>query len=203
MRDRSMPYYIRVLGKSDAPIPVEDLRHVAKPAVIDFVSEDTGGWTELLLRHEAGLEIAAIEKNPVIRGQLGADELQEFIDEVAHYRPQSAATWLRQYLPSIKVIYAFQVLSGTEVHDGWGRLHAVFNAVWNLAGGIFQADGEGFSNEAGFSILWQFSDTVNGPWDMAVIDQDGCWIHFEMDLGNPEHRTAFWRGEIPAGARLL
>ncbi|MGE3809142.1 MAG: hypothetical protein AB7K24_31140 [Gemmataceae bacterium] len=33
---------------------------------------------------------------------------------------------------------------------------------------------------------------------MAVLDGDE-WILFEMDAGNPAHRAAFCRGEVPAG----
>jgi hypothetical protein len=61
----------------------------------------------------------------------------------------------------VKVIYAFQLLNGTDVEDGWARLHSLYNAVWEHAGGILQSDGEGFSNEEGYTILWQFSD---GNW---------------------------------------
>jgi hypothetical protein len=57
---------------------------------------------------------------------------------------------LQQYLPSVKVIYAFQFLNGTDVEDGWTPLHRVYNAVWERAGGILQSEGEGFSNEQTF-----------------------------------------------------
>jgi hypothetical protein len=68
-------------------------------------------------------------------------------------------------------------------------------------GGIFQADGEGFSNEDGYHAVWQFSDRVSGPWWMGVL-QDDRWVHFEMELGDASQRAAFLRGEVPAGAKL-
>ena len=40
-------------------------------------------------------------------------------------------------------------------------------------------------------------------WNLGVMVQDGRWVHFEMDLGNDEHREAFWRGEVPAGVKLI
>jgi hypothetical protein len=143
-----------------------------------------------------------IERNPVVEGQLGADELSEFLEEVAHYKPKSASDWLRDYLPSIKVIYAFQLLDGTDVDDGWTSLHNLYTAVWKHTGGILQADGEGFSDEDGFTILWQFSEAVKGSWNVGVLRR-GKWLHFEMDLGNPEHREAFWKGEVPHGVRMF
>ena len=59
-----------------------------------------------------------------------------------------------------------------------------------------QADGEGFTNEEGYHIVWQFSDSVSGPWKMGVL-QDGVWRHFSMDLGDPDHRAAFLKGTVP------
>lgn len=100
------------------------------------------------------------------------------------------------------MIYAFRLLSGTDVNDGWSRLHSVYNAVWQAAGGILQSDGEGFSNEAGYTILWQFSEAATGSWNVGVLS-DGRWVNFEIDLGNSEHREAFLQGKVPAGVRLL
>jgi len=196
-----MGYYIRVLGTNPDNIPLDRLREVARPAVLD-VEGDGEMWEQITMTHKSGAAIAAIEKNPVIEGELGADELKEFIEEVAHYKPESAAAWLRQFLPTVKVIYAFQLLSGTGVDDGWTLLHRLYNAVWKHAGGILQSDGEGFSNEEGFTILWQFPEAATGEWNLAIL-QDGRWLHFEMDLGNQRHRDAFKRGEIPDGVKLV
>ena len=197
-----MGYYIRVLGKSLNNIPLDELREAARPAVLQVSHRNGDEWDEVSLSHESEQPIAIIEKNPVAEGQLGADELQEFIQEIPHYRPESAVTWLQQYLPNVKVIYAFQLLGGTDVNDGWTLLHRVYSAVWSHAGGILQADGEGFSDENGFTILWQFGDNAEGQWNMGVL-KDGRWIHFEMDLGNEQHRRAFLNGQVPDGARVL
>ena len=101
----------------------------------------------------------------------------------------------------MKVIYAFQLLSGTDVEDGWTPLRRLYNAVWERAGGILQADGEGFSDEEGYTILWQFSDGASGKWNIGVLS-GGRWIHFEMDLGNEQHRQAFLGGQVPDGVRM-
>jgi hypothetical protein len=197
-----MGYYIRVLGKKPGNVSLQSLRDTAHPAVLKVSQGTEDEWQEVTLTHKSGQEIAVIEKNPVVDGQLGADELQEFIDEVGHYKPESAVRWLRQFLPTVKVIYAFQLLSGTDVDDGWTPLHRVHSAVWNHVGGILQADGEGFSDEDGFTILWQFAEGVTGRWNMGII-RDGSWLHFEMDLGNEQHRKAFWSGEVPDGVTLI
>lgn len=198
-----MGYYIRVLGIRDVPLSIETLRACLpeKPAVeINEEGSNRSGWSQLILRHNDGTEIAIVERNPVVPGELGAEEIGEFIDEVQDARPASASRWLADYLPSVAVIYAFQLLGGTDVRDGWNAVHALRSYIWKQVGGISQADLEGFSNEQGQHILWQFSETVEGEWDMAVLDSDGKWVAFTMDLGNPEQRRAFLDGTVPAGA---
>ena len=196
-----MGYYIRVLGTEIAEIPIQRLRERASPALVESEG-DADSWQQLVLKHPDGSEIALIEKNPVVEGGLGAEELQEFLDEIPDYQPASAVIWLQSYLPKVKVVYAFQLLNGTNVGDGWSRLHAVYSAVWQGAGGILQADGEGFSNEDGYTILWQFGSKATGRWNVGVL-VDGAWVHFEIDLGNQQHREAFWSGNIPSEVKLL
>ena len=101
----------------------------------------------------------------------------------------------------MKCIYAFQVLSGTYQTNGWEILGVVKDCIWSAAPSIVQADNEGFSNEDGYHILWQFEDSVDGDWSMAVL-RDGQWQRFEMDLGNHKHRESFFEGKIPSGAKL-
>ena len=95
-----------------------------------------------------------------------------------------------------KIIYAFQHLQGAETVDGGNALHALRSHLWERGDAILQADNEGFTNEDGFHIVWQFSDSISGPWNMGVL-QDGTWQHFKMDLGDPDHRAAFLAGEVP------
>jgi hypothetical protein len=196
-----MGYYIRVLGTNLGSIPMHELREAAQLAVL-HVEGDDSTWEQLTLAHKSGRGIAVVEKNAVVEGQLAADELREFSEEVPLYKPESAVAWLQQYLATVKVIYAFQLLNGTDVDDGWTPLHHLYRAVWKHAGGILQADGEGFSNEAGSTILWQFGEEVTGKWNMGVI-KNGSWLDFEMDLGNDQHRKAFWSGELPDGVKLI
>jgi hypothetical protein len=154
------------------------------------------------LKHPSGEEIALIERNETRQG-LGADELAEFIEEVGQYKPVDAAHWLKTYLPKVEMIYAFQLLPGTDVEDGWSRLHAVYSNIWNRAKGILQADGEGFSNEEGYTILWQFGANVSGRWNVAVLNGKETWTTFQMNLEDPIQREFFQRGEVPPNAVVV
>ncbi|ABF41241.1 hypothetical protein Acid345_2240 [Candidatus Koribacter versatilis Ellin345] len=198
-----MGYYIRVLGTKVDAIPIDLMRSAAEPAVIKIEKQSReANWTQVVLSHADGQEIALIERNDVVSGELGAEEIQELMEEVQQYKPASAVAWLREFLPRVRVIYAFQLLSGTDVNDGWTSLHALYSKIWNRAGGILQADGEGFSDEDGYTILWQFSEDATGEWNVGTRRPDGGFVHYAIELGNPKHRSAFLEGEIPKGVKL-
>ena len=129
-------------------------------------------------------------------GSVGQDEIADFLEDLRDCRPKSGVQWLENYLASVKTIYAFQHLQGAETVEGGNALHALRSALWERGDAIIQADGEGFTNEEGYHIVWQFSDSVSGPWNMGVL-QDGVWHHFTMDLGDPDHRAAFLKGAVP------
>jgi len=200
-------YYIRVLAEKDLSVPISQLRGrlmmegIAVELTVEVGSDDE--WVQLIIRHPDGQEVAVVEKNRVETGQLGAEEIAEFLESIEDGRPASAAAWLKGYLPTVKAIYALQILQGAYAGDGWKAIHAIHGELWGAAGGILQADGEGFSNLSGYHILWQFSDHVRGPWNMAVLDDEGNWISFQMDLGNKSQRKAFLAGKVPLGAKRL
>lgn len=201
-----MGYYIRVLAP-DASVLKEDELRSALPSIpqceLVVTEGDDGGWSTVILRHPDETEIAILERNPVTPSALGDAEIGEFLEEAKVGQPKSAGVWLEQYLKRIRVIYAFQLLQGTDVADGWHAVHALQSYIWNKRGGILQSDGEGFTNEDGYHILWQFSEDVEGSWNMAILDGSGQWIRFEMDLGNREHRAAFLEGKLPKNAKVL
>jgi hypothetical protein len=201
-----MGYYIRVLATDEMPIEEQELTNClprSPRCELDRDGEGDSGWSHLVLRHAGGTAIAVIERNPVSPGELGEDEVAEFIEEARIGKPRSAARWLEQFLPRVKVIYALQILSGTGVDNGWAAVRALQGHIWNKRGGILQADGEGFSNEDGYTIVWQFADDVEGTWKMAILNEVGQWVSFEMDLGNAEQRAAFLEGILPQGVRIL
>jgi hypothetical protein len=200
-----MGYYVRVLSTAADCVPLLVLQSLLeKKKLKATLSADEGAsanWTQLILSHTDGQEIASIERNLVEEGSLASEELAEFADEITDCKPANAAKWLIDYFPRVRCIYAFKVLSGVEHKNGWEILGAVKNCIWSSASSVIQADNEGFSNEDGYHIIWQFSDSVDGDWWMGVLI-GGQWKHFQMDLGNRKHRESFFQGQIPDGARL-
>jgi hypothetical protein len=194
-------YYSRVLSKDDQFPSLDELSerlradHPEYRLTLEEGSEEE--WESLLLWGTDGVEVAILERNPVYDGSVGQDEIADSLEDLYDAKPESNVEWLTEYLESVKTIYAFQHLQGTETVDGSNALHALRTALWERGAAIQQADHEGFTNEEGYHIVWQFSDSVSGPWNMAVL-QDGTWLHFCMDLGDPDHRAAFLSGEAPS-----
>jgi len=193
-------YYTRVLSKDEVFPAFDELaqfiraEHSNYKLTIEDGTEEK--WETLLLSSNDGIEVALLERNQVLDGFLGQDEVAEFIEETQECKPETGVAWLHEYLAEVKTIYAFQHLQGADTEEGGNVLHALRSHLWERGDAIIQADLEGFSNEDGYHIVWQFSDSVSGPWNMGVL-QDGTWYHFSMDLGDPDHRAAFLNGEVP------
>jgi hypothetical protein len=195
-----MAYHTRVLSKDEEFPAFEELAQLIRDTHPEYKltieSSDEDEWETLLLTGNDEVEVAVIERNPVSNGSTGQDEIADFIEEIQDCKPTSGVDWLAEYLAEVKTVYAFQHLQGAETEEGGNALHALRSALWERGDAIIQADGEGFTNEEGFHIIWQFSESVSGPWNMGVL-QDGTWHHFKMDLGDPDHREAFLSGEVP------
>ena len=195
-----MGYYTRVLSKDEVFPAFDELaqfiraEHSNYKLTIEDGTEEK--WETLLLSSNDGIEVALLERNQVLDGFPGQDEVAEFIEETQECKPETGVAWLHEYLAEVKTIYAFQHLQGADTEEGGNVLHALRSHLWERGDAIIQADLEGFSNEDGYHIVWQFSDSVSGPWNMGVL-QDGTWYHFSMDLGDPDHRAAFLNGEVP------
>jgi hypothetical protein len=195
-----MAYYTRALSKQEEFPTLDELaQSIAAEHPYYKLTLETGTeeeWESVLLSSKDGVEVAVVERNPVYDGSVGQDEIADFLEDIHDCKPESGVEWLTDYLAEVKTVYAFQHLQGSETEDGGNALHALRTALWERGDAIIQADLEGFTNEEGYQIVWQFSDTVSGPWNMAIL-QEGTWHHFKMDLGDPDHRAAFLRGEVP------
>ncbi|HEX4285222.1 MAG TPA: hypothetical protein VHZ28_09010 [Terracidiphilus sp.] len=196
-----MSYFTRVLSKDEEFPPLDELAQWVQTEYPDYKltleEGEEGEWQTLLLSGNDEVEVAVLERNPVSDGSVGQDEVADFIEDTQDCKPESGVQWLHEYLAEVKTLYAFQHLEGADTEEGGNVLHALRSKLWERGDAILQADNEGFTNEEGFHIVWQFSDSVSGPWNMAVL-QDGVWLQFKMDLGDPDHREAFLSGEMPS-----
>lgn len=195
-----MAYYTRVLSKLEEFPSFDELADLIRSdhpnSKLTIEEGDEDDWETLLLSGDDEVEIALIERNPVSDGSTGQDVIADLVEDTQNSKPETGVAWLHDFLAEVRTVYAFQHLMGADSEEGSAALHALRSFLWERGGAIIQADLEGFTNEEGHHIVWQFSDTVSGPWSMAVL-QEGSWHHFDMDLGDPDHREAFLRGEVP------
>lgn len=203
-----MGYYIRVLGTRDPDIHIDTLSDALKAAGLSArlnydPAEQPDRWTLLDVANDNGEALAQIERNPVMAGELGQEEIDEFSEQIKDCKPASAVKWLTKYFEKVKVIYAFLLLNAAFEDENFEIVTAIKEKIADLSAGILQADNEGFSNEKGYHILWQFPDNASGEWDCAVKNWLGKWHPFTMDLGDPVQRREFQNGKVPEKAIRL
>jgi hypothetical protein len=193
-------YYVRFLTPSDKVPTLDDLRSQLGVAVkVELEAGDAESWEQILIKYDDERPIVSIERLPVSEGTDGQDVLDEFLEETKGCKPASAARWLAQYLPRVRTLYVIQFLRAALDDSGRPAVDDLLSYCFAKLTGIVQADGEGFSNEAGDHILWQFRNAAKGKWTMAVLNSSEQWVSFQMDLANPAHREAFWEGRVPPG----
>ena len=202
-----MGYYTRILTPSKARIPLAELQLSLKAArlsvKLDIEKGDPDDWLRFIVTNQQGDGILGIERNDVSKASLGASEIQEFVEEIANAKPASGVHWLQKYLPMVQTIYAFEHWDDMNTALGRKVFDVLQTEIWSRLGGIFQADNEGFTNEGGYHILWQFSEHATGTWNMAVQTQEGHWTRFSMNLGDAAQRAAFKDGRVPAGCQTI
>lgn len=94
-----MAYYIRVLGTADLDISIKELLSgLADEGLSANFELDTNEtedrWTIIGVSNADGTDLMQIERNPVIEGELGKAEIEEFRLDIKEYRPLSAVKWL-------------------------------------------------------------------------------------------------------------
>jgi hypothetical protein len=189
-----MTYCIRVLAESDDRAQLDELCTLLGPEVELIVEGgDQREWSRVVLRGAGGEKIAVIQR------ESGEQVLDELKSTLRNATPNRAVAWLEHFFSHVKAIYTMKLESGAMAGDG---LVAVLRAqayLWKKFGGILQADGEGFTNREGRHILWQFQGPQAGELDAAVLNDEGRWVDFTLNMADEAQVGAFQRGEVPAG----
>jgi hypothetical protein len=203
-----MSYFIRILGTQDPDIHLDDILESLEEYRLTasfrlLKSEKPETWTRFDLVNKADQVLAVVERNPIKEGTLGKDELDEFKETILDFKPLTAAKWLNDFFKKVRVIYCFELMEIGLEEVNYPIITSTQSYIWEQVKGILQADDEGFSNEEGYHILWQFSDDVEGPWNCAVLNAEGKWENFCMELGDEQQQQAFLSGNVPAQAKRL
>jgi hypothetical protein len=196
-----LAYYLRLFSKSTARVSIDRLSARLKargagPVRLEPEGDDGEMWDDILAVTTDGRNICTLERNTP-SDEIFTVEIDEIIEILKAQFPTSGANWVKAYLAEVKSIFAARYLSA-GFEDGDHPSPA--DILWAIAaeiGGILQADGEGFTNEDGYTVVWQFDDNAKGPWGVAILGPDSAWQTATVDLENREHRTAFLAGNLP------
>jgi hypothetical protein len=202
-------YYVRLLTPEKKPVTAAQLRAGLTAlgrenvAMVVDETEDETDWTAIVAYTEDGEPIGLLTRDALSDADsLAKEELEDFAEELKDALPKSGAAWMRGYLKQVQTIYAVQLMAQAFEPAGEGVPGLMIEALRAIAGGVIQADGEGFSNEDGAQIVWQHDDDIDGEWTAAVLGPDKSWLSFTMDRADPVHRAAFQAGQVPAGVEV-
>lgn len=196
-----MGYDLRLLTKSSSLVPLSGLESVADGLRFEILDGRRTDWSQLLVTNTRGDEICILER---ASPRTTARELVWLFDDLVDRQPQSAAVWAAAYLRATRAVYGCNLLS-----FGFSPAYAGVPSklLWTIqelvGGGILHVEGQGYANEDGFQITWEFSDKVKGSRQVAVLDAGGRWHEFEIDLGEGDQCDAFKSGLSPFGAEFL
>jgi hypothetical protein len=95
----------------------------------------------------------------------------------------------------------FSITSRDSYDENFDIVHVIEAEIGFQTRGLLQVDDEGFLNEDGYHILWQFPSDINGSLKCAVLKSSGKWEKFIMDLGDETQRREFQAGLVPKRAR--
>ncbi len=192
-------------GTKNTPVSTDAVAQWLVDALVDAEiesdeEEGTGVWSQIALYLDNGEPVAEVDR--FVRGdedfhEYLADVVRMLLDDAEPVMPHSAVRWLCQYMHQVQVIYSFKPHQALYDEKGW----AIFNQVWTnlkkLEPGIVHTQAEGFTNESGDQITWEFPKGSVGDWKMAVLNDENDWVKFTMDLANLEQRQSFQAGRLP------
>jgi hypothetical protein len=195
-----MSYFLRLYAKSAERVTIQDLL-TALPDATGWQIEVTGGsmetWSSLLVSTTQATPLFEVERNAAGEDGLFEEERQEFYEDLEGAKPASGAAWVTKYLGGACAVYSARYLAAAfDLADDLPGPNTLLWAIAGRIGGILQADGEGFSNEEGATVVWQFHDSVEGPRVVAVLGGDGQWLSQRIELSDRAHREAFFNGRL-------
>ena len=196
-----MSEFARLITKSEKEINFGNIDEVlhGTDMELEVEKDGDGNWRKIILKRNDFNQILSV----ITKAENLEDEKKLLIDGLKDSEPANAAEWVKEYIEEAKNIYKFEIMEGSEDQYGWYTLESVREAIWEEVEGILQNDGEGYRNEEGFFIVWQFEYEVEGPYEAAVMDKKGKWHCFEMELENEEHVLQFKNGKVPQGLEIL
>jgi hypothetical protein len=142
---------------------------------------------------------ATIDRRAVTPGDT---EIADMIEELeGGIEPNAGARWVSGQLAGVRCLYSATAQHHDRHDEALEALRAVLWGIQRGVGGLLYCDFEGYSNEEGDQITWELTDRSDrsGLWWVALRDEPGGWLRFQMDLADAAHRDAFRAGRVPPG----
>lgn len=193
-------------GTQNKVVSVDDIATWLQESMIDCEIESDqedfpGDWEEITLFLESGDSVVEIEKITCDSGNFREaieETVRTLLDDQRPVRPASAVKWICQYMKSVKVIYRFRPMPGIDTELGFELFNEVWTRLKNIEPGIVHCVDEGFTNEDGAQITWEFPESSSGTVKAAVLEAEGgSWREFQLDLANQEQQSSFLAGKCP------
>ncbi|MBU6452224.1 MAG: hypothetical protein KGS72_10625 [Cyanobacteria bacterium REEB67] len=226
---------MRFFGLIDEPISVDKVAGWLQKAMIDCEIESEEGegednfpgcWSTLTLFLDDGEPVIEIEKYGFEEENFTAaiqDTVRLLLDDKKPVKPASAVKWLCQFMSKVKVLYEFRPMPAVKTEAGWELFNEVWTNMRDILRGIVHLEDEGFTNEQGAQITWEYPDAddvdasagsdaalhgtiaqaagdamTEEKLKVAVLDQNGQdWIEYMINLANQEQRLLFMAGKAP------
>lgn len=196
-----MSYELLLFLKTAPALPVSQLHATLPDCRFVVLDGDEHHWSQLLVLSKQSHEICVIDR--IVRRDKSR-QIARLEHELDDCRPRSAARWANSYMHATEHLYGCRHLSFGHTKAFEAVPSSVMWALQTMAGnGIIHADGQGFSNEDGFQITWEWAGGVKGVRQMAVLGPGDHWLSFELDLMDDAQLSAFRAGERPRGVELL
>ncbi|MCB9480789.1 MAG: hypothetical protein H6681_05090 [Desulfobacteraceae bacterium] len=167
-----------------------------------FETEKTDTHNQIIVKKNKLELIIIIELLPEKKEEDNI-KLKSIIEYSEKKLPQKNMKWVKKYISKTKVFYEFIPLSQFESEEDWEILSIIQTEAWVNSRGIFQYIDEGFTNESGDLVLWDYPFSITGKRIAAVKDFTGRWKTFEMDLESINQRKSFFEGKVPKNSKLI
>jgi len=178
------------------------LRSEALAQNLLFETEKTDTHNQIIVKKNKLELIIIIELLPEKKEE-DRIKLKSIIQYAEKKLPKKNMKWVKKYISKTKIFYEFLPLSTFESDEDWEILSIIQTEAWANSRGIFQYSDEGFTNESGDLVLWDYPFSITGKRIAAVKDFTRRWKTFEMDLESINQRKDFFEGKVPKNSKLI
>ncbi|MGM0418882.1 MAG: hypothetical protein ACQEQS_09185 [Thermodesulfobacteriota bacterium] len=201
-----MPFFIRLFSIYDKLLSIETLSFLTETDPlfedIDFEKEVTSTHNQFIIKKK-GLEAALIIENLPAKKDEDKFKLDNIIEYACEKKPLKSAKWVKKYLKKTSVLYEFIPLADLETEEDWEIFSLLYIEAWAYLRGIFQIKNEGFTNESGDIIFWDFPYDATGSRTAALRTFTGRWKTFELDIEDNSQKNKFLKGKIPEKSKII